>query len=60
MVGMYAPLDAAREAQGQLEARIRELEGMLRHAMLVDNDDPYVHHDDRRRKEHRQPYRGRG
>jgi transcription elongation factor GreA len=34
-----APLDAAREAQGQLEARIRELEGMLRHAMLVDNDD---------------------
>ena len=34
-----APLDAAREAQGQLEARIRELEGMLRHAVLVDTDD---------------------
>jgi transcription elongation factor GreA len=34
-----APLDAAREAQGQLEARIRELEGMLRHAVLVESDD---------------------
>ena len=34
-----APLDAAREAQGQLEARIRELEGMLRHAVLVENDE---------------------
>jgi transcription elongation factor GreA len=34
-----APLDAAREAQGQLESRIRELEGMLRHAMLVENDE---------------------
>jgi transcription elongation factor GreA len=31
-----APLDAARDAQGQLEARIRELEGMLRHAVVVD------------------------
>ncbi|HEY7270925.1 MAG TPA: transcription elongation factor GreA [Dehalococcoidia bacterium] len=34
-----APLDAAREAQGQLEARIRELENMLRHAVLVETDD---------------------
>jgi transcription elongation factor GreA len=33
-----APLDAAREAQGQMEARIRELEGLLRHAVIVDND----------------------
>jgi transcription elongation factor GreA len=33
-----APLDAAREAQGQVEARIRELEGMLRHAVLVEHD----------------------
>jgi transcription elongation factor GreA len=32
-----APLDAARDAQGQLEARIRELEGMLRHAVVVEN-----------------------
>jgi transcription elongation factor GreA len=31
-----APLDAAREAQGQLEARIRELEGTLRRAVLVE------------------------
>ena len=31
-----APLDAAREAQGVLEARIRELEGML-HAAVVDD-----------------------
>lgn len=31
-----APLDAAREAQGQLEARIRELEGTLRHAVVLD------------------------
>jgi transcription elongation factor GreA len=31
-----APLDAAREAQGQMEARIRELEGMLRHAVIVE------------------------
>ena len=34
-----APLDAARDAQGQLEARIRELEGMLRHAVVVENED---------------------
>jgi transcription elongation factor GreA len=31
-----APLDAARETQGQIEARIRELEGMLRHAVVAD------------------------
>ena len=30
-----APLDAARETQGQLESRIRELEGMLRHAVIM-------------------------
>jgi len=29
-----APLEAAREAQGQLEARIRELEAMLRNAVV--------------------------
>jgi transcription elongation factor GreA len=34
-----APLDAAREAQGQIEARIRELEGMLRRAVIVENED---------------------
>lgn len=34
-----APLDAAREAQGKLEARIRELEGMLRLAVVVENDE---------------------
>jgi transcription elongation factor GreA len=33
-----APLDAAREAQGQLEARIRDLEGMLRHAIIEENE----------------------
>lgn len=33
-----APLDAAREAQGQMEARIRELEGLLRHAVIVENE----------------------
>ena len=33
-----APLDAAREAQGQIEARIRELEGMLRHAVVVEEN----------------------
>jgi transcription elongation factor GreA len=32
-----APLDAAREAQGQLEARIRELENTLRHAVAIDD-----------------------
>jgi transcription elongation factor GreA len=31
-----APLDAARETQGQIEARIRELEGTLRHAVVAD------------------------
>lgn len=31
-----APLDAARETQGQVEARIRELEAMLRHAVLAE------------------------
>lgn len=30
-----APLDAAREAQGQLEARIRELEQTLRNAVII-------------------------
>jgi transcription elongation factor GreA len=33
-----APLDAAREAQGQLEARIRELESTLRRAVVVEGD----------------------
>jgi len=33
-----APLDAAREAQGQLEARIRELESTLRRAVVVEED----------------------
>jgi transcription elongation factor GreA len=33
-----APLEAAREAQGQLEARIRELEGTLRRAVVVADD----------------------
>ena len=33
-----APLDAARESQGQMEARIRELEGMLRHAVVSDEE----------------------
>jgi transcription elongation factor GreA len=37
-----APLDAAREAQGKLEARIRELEAMLRLAVVVENDDEAV------------------
>jgi transcription elongation factor GreA len=32
-----APLDAAREAQGQLEARIREIENLLRMAVVEDN-----------------------
>lgn len=40
-----APLDAAREAQGKLEARIRELEGMLRIAVVVENDDSSVQAD---------------
>jgi len=33
-----APLDAAREAQGQIEARIRELEGMLRMSLVVEDE----------------------
>jgi transcription elongation factor GreA len=33
-----APLEAAREAQGQLEARIRELEGTLRRAVVVEDE----------------------
>ena len=37
-----APLEAAREAQGQLEARIRELEGTLRRAVVVEDDDGAV------------------
>jgi transcription elongation factor GreA len=32
-----APLDAARETQGQLESRIRELEAMLRYAVIVED-----------------------
>lgn len=31
-----APLDAARENQGKAEARIRELEDTLRHAVIID------------------------
>ncbi len=31
-----APLDAARDEQGQLEARIRDLEGRLRNAVIID------------------------
>jgi transcription elongation factor GreA len=31
-----APLEAAREAQGQVEARIRELEATLRHAVVAE------------------------
>lgn len=31
-----APLDAAREDQGKAEARIRELEDTLRHAVIID------------------------
>jgi transcription elongation factor GreA len=34
-----APLDAARETQGQVEARIRELEAMLRHVVIADESD---------------------
>jgi transcription elongation factor GreA len=33
-----APLDAARETQGQIEARIRELEGTLRNAVVAETD----------------------
>jgi transcription elongation factor GreA len=31
-----APLDAARDSQAHLEARIREIEGRLRHAVVID------------------------
>ncbi len=31
-----APLDAARDSQAHLEARIREIEGRLRHAVVLD------------------------
>ena len=31
-----APLDAAREEQGKMEGRIREIEAMLRHAVVVE------------------------
>lgn len=33
-----APLDAARDEQGHLEARIRETEDRLRHAVIIDVD----------------------
>ena len=33
-----APLDAARDEQGHLEARIRDLESKLRHAVIIDED----------------------
>jgi transcription elongation factor GreA len=34
-----APLDAARDAQAHLEARIRQIEDQLRHAVIIDPDD---------------------
>lgn len=37
-----APLDAARERQGHLEARIRELEDSLQRAMITDGSDTNV------------------
>ena len=33
-----APLDAARDAQAHLEARIRQIEDQLRHAVIIDAD----------------------
>lgn len=33
-----APLDAARDEQAHLEARIREIEERLRHAVIIDSD----------------------
>jgi transcription elongation factor GreA len=33
-----APLDAARDAQAHLEARIRAIEDQLRHAVIIDPD----------------------
>jgi transcription elongation factor GreA len=38
-VSENAPLDAARESQGKLEGRIRDLEAKLRLAVIVENDD---------------------
>ena len=38
-VSENAPLDAARESQGKLEGRIRDLEAKLRLAVVVENDD---------------------
>jgi transcription elongation factor GreA len=38
-VSENAPLDAAREAQGKLEARVRELEAMVRLAVVVEHDE---------------------
>lgn len=38
-----APFEAAREHQGQLEARIRELESILKTATLVDTPDSDTH-----------------
>ena len=34
-----APLDAARDEQAQLEGRIRDIEGRLRHAVIIDPDE---------------------
>lgn len=34
-----APLDAARNEQAQLEGRIRDIEGRLRHAVIIDPDE---------------------
>lgn len=34
-----APLEAARETQGKVEARVRELEAMIRLAVVVENDE---------------------
>ncbi len=34
-----APLDAAKEKQGHLEARVREIEGMLKRAVVVEGAD---------------------
>lgn len=35
-----APLDAARDAQGHLEGRIRDLEAALQHAVVIGSDTP--------------------
>lgn len=44
-----APLDAARDQQAHLEARIRELEGTLRFAEIVDAGEESPHHNRRSR-----------